>query len=70
MLKDTLIAEVFIRSYWLCEKSDGVRVLFFVYTQEGDQDTFIVSILELSFSHSPLLSPDTFDAPVVDRQTE
>ena len=35
-------------SYWVCEKSDGIRILFLVVTlQTNEQMTYIVRIVQL-----------------------
>jgi hypothetical protein len=31
-------------SYWVCEKSDGIRVLFFIQTDHTGQTTYIVRL--------------------------
>jgi hypothetical protein len=44
-------------SYWVCEKSDGVRVLLFIHTilETNEQSVYIVRVLKYtqSFSYSP-----------------
>ena len=38
-------------SYWVCEKSDGIRVLFLVVTdlETKDQSTYIVSCIQTTW---------------------
>ena len=31
-------------SFWVCEKSDGIRVLFFIQLVEGTHDVYLVRL--------------------------
>ena len=35
-------------SFWVCEKSDGIRVLFFIQLVDGAHDVYLVGLSQLS----------------------
>ena len=51
---DTMLSYVY--SYWVCEKSDGIRVLLLVYTdmQTEAQSVYLVSSRFALSSHMPI----------------
>ena len=52
-------------SFWVCEKSDGIRVLFFIQLVEGAHDVYLVGLSQLSHTLTTVCT-----SPQIDRKNK